>query len=298
MPTTPPIIDTNITLGQWPTRRVPCDKLETLIAKLHAHNVSHAWTSHYDALFHADLTEVNNRLAAACARVPLPRPVLPSNDQKPPQSEPSPNQLAPTQRATVGSPSRANSQPQLIPFGSINPLSTNWQIELDRCQKTHKMPGIRLHPNYHNYKLEHPAFAALLAAANRNLIVQLTVQMEDARMMHPLMRVPPVDLTPLEKVLPQTTNLRLILLNALTNPARTDQLARLMRIGNVYTDIATLETLAALETLLKDLPTERILFGSHTPSFYFESAYLKLQESNLSAAHVRAIANENAQRFM
>src|SRR3954449_9389747 len=115
MPRTPPIIDTNITLGQWPTRRVPCDKLEALIAKLRAHNVTRAWTSHFDALSHTDLTEVNNRLAAACARVPLAQPVLPSNDQKPPQSEPSPNQLAPTQRATAGSPRSATSRPQLIP---------------------------------------------------------------------------------------------------------------------------------------------------------------------------------------
>src|SRR3954468_9274173 len=112
MPRTPPIIDTNITLGQWPTRRVPCDKLEALIAKFRAHNVTHAWTSHYDALFHADLTEVNNRLAEICT-------ASNANSRPPPLA--------------------GQSAPQLIPFGSINPLSPNWRTELDRCQMTHKI---------------------------------------------------------------------------------------------------------------------------------------------------------------
>jgi hypothetical protein len=300
MLTTPPIIDTNITLGQWPTRRVPCDNLQSLLSKLRAHKVNHAWASHYDALFHNELTEVNNTLAKLCApRVPLAPPVLSPNQQKLSHVEQSPHQLAATQGATAGSPSSVHPAPQLIPFGSINPLQPNWQSELDRCQTTHHMPGIRLHPNYHNYKLDHPAFAAFLAAAaERKYIVQLTVQMEDARMMHPLMRVPTVDLTPLEKLLKQTPTVRLILLNALTTPARTDQLARLMQLGNVYTDIASVETLAALEAVLKNLPPDRILFGSHTPMFYFESAYLKLQESNLPATHLRAIAHENAQRLL
>ncbi len=161
------------------------------------------------------------------------------------------------------------------------------------------MPGIRLHPNYHNYKLDHPDFAALLkAATDRKLVVQLTVLMEDARMMHPLMRVPPVDITLLEKLVPQTPGLRLVLLNALTSASRTDKLYRLTSAGDVYVDIAMLETMAALEPLMKDIPVDRILFGSHAPSFYFESAALKLQESTLPITHLAAISQQNARRIL
>ena len=184
-------------------------------------------------------------------------------------------------------------QPKLVPFGEINPLAPNWESELDRCATVHHMPGVRLHPNYHNYKLDHPNFASFLkAAAERKLIVQLTILMEDARMMHPLMRVPPVDITPLEKLVSQTPGLRLVLLNALTSVSRTEKLYRLTNAGDVYVEIAMLETLAALETLVKDIPVERILFGSHAPSFYFEAAALKLQEASLPAAHLRAITHE------
>lgn len=261
MPATEPNIDVNITLGQWPTRRVPCDQLDKLIEKLRTHNVTEAWAGHYDGLFHADLTEVNNRLASIC--------------------------------------SKGTSFIKLIPFGSINPAVQSWQTELDRCATVHKMRGIRLHPNYHNYKLDHPNFAALLAAAaERNLIVQLAVVMEDARMMHALMRVPPVDISPLEKFVEQTPGLRLVLLNALTTASRTDQFYRLTGAGNVYVEIAMLETMAALETLLKDIPANSILFGSHAPSFYHEAAHLKLKESNLTATSISAIRHENARNLL
>jgi hypothetical protein len=278
--TSAPITDVNITLGQWPTRRVPCDDANKLIETLRTHNVTEAWAAHYDGLFQTDLTDVNNRLAKLCQT-----------------------------GATAGSPSSASatpskhqpndkSQPQLVPFGSINPLAPNWESELGRCATVHRMPGVRLHPNYHNYKLDHPNFAAFLkAAADHKLIVQLTVLMEDARMMHPLMRVPPVDIAPLEKLVSQTPGLRLVLLNALTSVSRTDKLYRLTNAGEVYVEIAVLETLAALEALVKDIPVERILFGSHAPSFYFEAAHLKLQEASLPVGHLAAIAQENARRL-
>ena len=252
-------------------RRVPCDELNTLVEKLRTQDVTEAWAGHYDGLFHTDLTEVNNRLTELCQEQPNSR------------------------GATLAGPPA----PQLIPFGTINPLAPNWESELNRCATIHHMPGVRLHPNYHNYKLDHPNFADFLkAAAARKLIVQLTVLMEDARMMHPLMRVPPVDITPLEKLVSQTPGLRLVLLNALTSASRSDKLFRLTSAGDVYIEIAMLETLAALETLVKDIPAERILFGSHAPSFYVESAALKLQESSLPAAHHRAITHDNARRLL
>ena len=229
-------------------RRVPCDEVEKLTEKLRAHNVTEAWVSHYDGLFRPNLTDVNNRLAAACTTgVLLAPPVPPSNDNK---------RLPPDNRPL-----------KLVPFGEINPLAPNWETELDRCASVHHMPGLRLHPNYHDYNLDHPNFASFLkAAAEHKLIVQLTILMEDARMMHPLMRVAPVDITPLEKLVSQTPGLHLVLLNALTNVSRTDKPYRLTNAGDVYVEIATLETLAALETLVKDIPVERILFGSHAPT--------------------------------
>ncbi len=260
MPTDETIIDVNVTLRHWPTRRVVCDELPALVSKLKSHEVDEAWVGSFDGLFHDDLTEVNNRLAKVCGD---------------------------------------GSDVKLRPFGSINPLASNWETELERCAGAHKMPGVRLHPNYHGYAVDHPAFLRLLQlSTERRLVVQLAVLMEDARMMHPLMRVPPIDLKPLAKIVEQVPGVKLVLLNALTTGDKTDKLFRVLEAGEVYVEIAMLEGVGGIESLLKTVPAERILFGSHAPSLYFESALLKLRESALPAHHAAAIRRDNAARLL
>lgn len=253
------LIDVNVNLGQWPTRRATGDAPETLAAKLKRHGVEEAWVGSFDGLFFADLTEVNARLAADC---------------------------------------QAQTGVRMIPFGEINPLLPNWEEELRRCVETHRMPGIRLHPNYHGYALEHPAFTRLLAvAAERQLIVALAASMEDERMMHPLLRVPAVNLAPLEALVRRTPGLKLVLLNA-GKALRGDALARMLDAGEAYVEIAMLEGMGAVEKLLADVPLERVLFGSHAPLFYFEAATLQLQESPLSESQRQAITHQNARRLL
>jgi len=159
------------------------------------------------------------------------------------------------------------------------------------------MPGIRLHPNYHGYKLDDPVFAQLLdLAAARGLIVQLAVVMEDERTQHRLMRVPHVEVTPLVALLAGRPNLRVVLLNwsRAVNAAR---LAKLSAAGQVYFDIATLEGVGGVAKLLKQVLPERVVFGSYAPFFYFESALLKLKESTLSEEELMAIRSGNARRL-
>ena len=274
-----PIVDVNISLSRWPCRRLPHDETASLVEKLRTHGVVEAWAASFDALLHKDLAAVNERLAHEC---------------------------------------RSHTGVRLIPFGSINPLLPDWEEDLRRCAEQHHMPGIRLHPNYHGYKLDHPAVARLLKlAAERHLLVALAVIMEDERTMHPLLRVPSVNLDPLPALVTQTPGLRLILLNALSgfsSPSRSplppggkgqgegssrgERLVALVRSGEVYVEIAMLERLGGVASLLNEVPLERVLFGSHTPFFYFESALLKLKESALSAEQLKSLQEENARRLI
>lgn len=250
------IIDTNVTLSRWPFRRCPLDETPTLVAKLREHSVAQAWAGTFDGLLHKDLGSANARLAAECR--------------------------------THGG--------LLVPFGSVNPKLPDWEEELRRCAEVHRMPGIRLHPNYHGYKLDDPALARLLAlAAERKLIVQFAVVMEDERTLHPLVQVPPVDTAPLLDLLKKTPGLRLQLLNAFRT-LRGEPLLRLAAAG-AHFEIAMLEGVAGVASLLKQLPAERLCFGSHAPLFYFESAALKLTESALPPAPERAIRTDNALRL-
>lgn len=182
----------------------------------------------------------------------------------------------------------------LVPFGVVNPSLPDWQDDVRRCREVWNMPGIRLFPNYHGYSLGNPVFAELISLCDRHgLIVQLAAKMEDERTHHPLVKVPPVDLTPLQKVLAANPKLRLILLNAMA-VIRGEALARLVESRQVWVETATLEGAAGIEGILKSIPSNRLLLGTHAPLFLPESAVAKLDESNLGETLRRQISLENA----
>lgn len=252
------VIDVNVSLHRWPTRRLRFDDTPSLVAKLRRQGVVQAWAGSFDGLFHKDLAAVNARLAEECRR---------------------------------------HGRGLLLPFGSINPKLPDWEEEARRCAEVHGMSGLRLHPNYHGYPLDDPALARLLRlAAARRLIVQIALAMEDERMMHPLLRVEPVDTTPLAEVVRQAPGLRLVLLNA-PGAVRGEGLLRLLNAGDIYVEIAMLEGVGGVGNLLQQVPVDRVLFGSHAPWFYFESSLLKLLESPLSEDQRRAIRFDNALRL-
>ena len=152
------------------------------------------------------------------------------------------------------------------------------------------MKAIRLHPNYHGYTLDDPRFLDVLeATTEKKLLIQIVAQMEDQRTQHPLVQVKPVSFTPLPATLAKVPDARIIVLNANRTMSMTA-----LRGCNVTLDIAMLEGVGGIENLLKDWPLDRLVFGSHAPLFYFESARLKLQESELSEAQLAAITHGNA----
>lgn len=251
-------IDTNVSLFHWPFRRLPLDEPAALLEKMSEHGIAQAWAGSFEGLLHRDLGGVNQRLADAC-------------------------------RASGG---------RLVPFGSVNPALPDWEDDLRRCHEVHRMPGIRLHPNYHGYTLADPRFHRLLAlAAARSLVVQVAVLLEDTRTHHPLMVVPDLDVAPLPAALAAAPACRVQLLNA--GKVLDGALApRLTTVPNVYFEIARIETAGGVGKHLRRLPAGRLAFGSHAPFFIYESAVIKLQEAALTAAETRALLVENPRRLL
>ena len=71
-----------------------------------------------------------------------------------------------------------------------------------------------------------------------------------------------------------------------------------MAAGNVYFDISMVEGVGGVARLAQKISIRRILFGSHYPLFYFESALLKVQESGLTEAQKKVIFEDNARRLL
>jgi predicted TIM-barrel fold metal-dependent hydrolase len=251
------LTDANVSLFRWPFRRVKGDETSALAEKLQRHGVTSAWAGSFEGLLHRDLGGVNLRLAEECRKHPL-----------------------------------------FVGFGSVNPTAPDWEEDVRRCHDEYRMPGIRLHPNYHGYDLTNPAFAKLLSiAAERGLVVQLAVSMEDDRTQHPLVRVAPVDVTPLPQLVRETPGLRLTLLNA-SRTLRLEELHRLAAAGEIAFEISTMESLGGVSAFLAQVSLERVLFGSNAPLYYFESAEGKLRESVLSDEQKAAITSGNAAKLL
>lgn len=182
----------------------------------------------------------------------------------------------------------------LLPVFTINPALPSWEHDLSACPVLHDFRVIRLHPNYHGYTLEDARFLKLLEAATEaKFLVQLVVQLEDQRTQHPLMQVKPVDLKPLPALLKKVPAARVMVLNANRAMSMTA-----LQDCPVWLDFAMLEGVGGIENLLKDWPLEKLVFGSHAPLFYWESAKLKLQESELTEKQLAAITHENATRCL
>lgn len=247
------LIDTNVSLGAWPFRHEVLSTTTKLIEKLRSHHVNQGWAGSFDALLHKDISSVNARLTDECSK----------------------------------------HKDMLVPIGAINPLLPGWEEDLRRCVEVHRMTGIRLHPNYHGYKLSDPIFKQLLSAAtDRKLFVQIAVIMEEERTIHPLVNVPPTDTVPLLEILKAVPQARVQLLNAFRTVKGEPVLK--LAVAGVRFEIAMLEAVAGVATLLEKFPLDCLCFGSHAPFFYFESAQLKLQESALGEAQHRAICTQNA----
>jgi predicted TIM-barrel fold metal-dependent hydrolase len=255
------VIDTNVNLFRWPFRRVVGDDPAELVMRLRKKGVTQAWTGSFEGLLCRDMAGVNARLALACR-------------------EYAPNFL--------------------IPFGCIDPKLPDWEEDLRRCHENHHMVGIRLYPNYHGYTLADPAFAQLLStAADRKLVVQIALSMEDPRTQFPLMLVPPVDPTPLSDLIPHIPHLRLVLLNAgYWGGSRSPNVREIRKADNVYFDIAMDEGVGGLERLIAETSPARVVFGSHYPFFYFESALLKVRSAGLPREQELAVYEGNARSLL
>lgn len=251
-------IDANVTLFQWPGRRLASDEPVALAGHLKRHGVSQAWAGSFEGLVQRDVRAVNSRLAEAC-------------------------------QASRG---------RLLPFGTVNPTLPDWEADLRQCEETFRMPGIRLYPNYHGYELSDPRFRRLLGlAVERRLLVQIVCLIEDTRTQNALLSVPDVDVAPLPAALAAAPGARVLLLNS-GKLVETAAFRPLAELSSVFVDTARVETVGGVGRLIRRLAPGRVVFGSHAPFFHLEAAVIKIFEAELSADEVRSLVADTPRALL
>lgn len=249
------ITDVNVAVGHYPFRHLPEAEPARMAKFLREKGVTRAWTGSAEALLHRDIRGVNDRLAENC---------------------------------------RTHGAGVLVPFGTVNPKFPGWEDDLKRCADVHKMPGIRLHPDFHGYTLVDPALPPLLAlASEKKLVVVVVGRMEEERVQHPLFHVPPAEFTRLPGVVRDLPDLKLVVANWRMDPMG-EPFAALARLPNVWFEIAMIEGVGRTARLVERAGAGKVLFGSHAPVFVWDSAALKLREAALRDEDAAKIRSGNA----
>ncbi len=176
--------------------------------------------------------------------------------------------------------------PELHPIGSVNPTARDWKQDFFECVENHEMAGIRLHPGYHGYGLDHSSFAELVGmAVEADVVVQVAVSLEDTRTHNEFVRVPDVDVSKM----PDPGNGRIQLLNWKPRGGIPPK---------VYFDTARIDGTDSLAKLLTTVSPHRILFGTHAPLLIPEAALIRaVHENQLSEDPMGRILAENAARL-
>lgn len=184
------IIDTNVSLFQWPFRRLPLDNTRLLAEKLQLLGICEAWAGSFEGIFQRDLTGVNSRLVEECTQYPLFIPVG------------SVNPMLPGWQTDVR---RCFEDHHMIGV-RVHPGYHGYTLD----------------------DAEFAKLLSITAEAGR--FVQVVVCLEDTRTQNELVRVPDVDLAPLIPLLRQIPKSRVQLLNYRPEAALMKQLSSLPNV--------------------------------------------------------------------
>lgn len=184
--------------------------------------------------------------------------------------------------------------PEMNFVKTVNPVLGNGLSCLGEWIRSRSLERVKVFPGFHQYRLADDVFTPLaerLTEAGIPLLVQM--RLEDERAQYPMMRIPPVEVSDILKLNQRFPDLKIVVLCAYFREI--DALAA--GSSNLYTDISFAECLNTVQTLLSKMDAGRLLFGSHTPFLYTQSAVMKLMNSDIDPEQIREIAAANAEQL-
>lgn len=183
----------------------------------------------------------------------------------------------------------------LVPLPAVDPTVADWHDLLKEAQDTGAR-AVKVLPGYHGYRLDSrealTAVETIAATGRLALVVQLRI--EDERTHHPLCRIPAVSAAEVTSIARRFPELPVIALCAYTHELP----ALIKNRPNVYVDLAFVETMRTLPSVLSRIPSDHLLFGSHTPFMYTRASLLKLLAPGVDESDRRRVASGNARQLL
>ncbi len=186
--------------------------------------------------------------------------------------------------------------PIFLPVAVINPNFPNWSKNLNKYLNEHNIKAIKLHPNYHQYKLNDGKTKELIiSAGEKDLTVIIQMRVQDVRSQNPICIVQDVDVSNLVEIAETIKGTRFVFGGIKWNEVQV-MANRIKALSNVWIDISNIEYMDVLRRLINIYGTDQILFGTHAPFFEIKSAILKLKEANLTEKEYESITSINAKK--
>lgn len=182
----------------------------------------------------------------------------------------------------------------LMPVMVVNPARSDWKERLEEYTGFQKVGAVKIFPNYHNYSLSAGFVKNLMNELDKKKIVlMIQMRVEDERNQYPLLKTAGVNYKKIIKIANCFPRIPVLCLCPYCNEA----ISLVEETKNVYVDISFAERLNTVDVLLKEIPADRLLFGSHTPFLYTRSAVMKVRNAEVSKENLKLITFTNACRI-
>ncbi|MFC1479071.1 amidohydrolase family protein [Planctomycetota bacterium] len=185
--------------------------------------------------------------------------------------------------------SQTKKLPDLLPVITVNPSLPNWKDKMP-VYIEEGIKAVKLFPNYHTYSLSEPFVRELMnICGNEGILPILQMRLEDERSHHPSCIVPGVAADEIIASAHACPDVQL----AVSCPYFDEAVSLVQETKNIHIDIAFTERLHTIPSLCKQIPAERILFGSHTPFLYTRAALMKAEDPDISNSDRKLITHKN-----
>ena len=174
----------------------------------------------------------------------------------------------------------------------VNLRMANWKQRIARYAAQPQVKAVRLAPTFHGYQLGEARQLAQWAS-ECGLAVAVQLRMLDERFHPVFLELPPTPLADVVSIAGGTPAVRWVVSAARLHETLTlaEQIGQL---ANLWLDTSHIDGLDCMRRACDAVGAERLLFSTCWPFFYARSAFLKVEEAELSEQQTARIVIENA----